>query len=355
MIKLDGSFGEGGGQIVRTALALSALTQKPFEVNNIRKGRCSSGLKAQHLHCIKSLQELTNAKTNEVNIGSEYLRFIAGKFQAKNIDIDIRTAGSVTLLLQSLLLPCMFGDKKIKLTITGGTDGKWAMPFDYFNNVFVSQMKKYADIDVKLIKRGYYPKGGGKIELNIKPNYDAAGYKDFGTFWNHLKNEDKKINLMDRRNLLQIKGISHASKDLEKAEVSERQAKSAELLLKKYNCDIDIRTEYCNTLSAGSGIVLWAKFDNAVLGADGLGERGKKAELVGEEAAKNLMKEIDSKAAVDKYLADNILPFIALFGGKINASEITDHCKTNIYVIEKFLGKCFDVDEGNKTITFINH
>jgi len=351
MIKLDGSFGEGGGQIVRTALALSVLVGKSFEVNNIRKGRCSSGLKAQHLHCIKALQQLSNAKTNEIKLGSENLRFITGNFNAKSIDIDIGTAGSVTLLLQSLLLPCMFGDKKIKLTITGGTDGKWAMPFDYFNNVFVPQIRKYADIAVKLVKRGYYPKGGGKIELNIKPSYDVTGYKDFDSFLNHLKNEDKTINLMDRGNLLQIKGISHASKELEKAEVSERQAKTAELLLKRYNCDIDIRTEYCDTLSTGSGIVLWAKFENAVLGGDGLGEKGKKAELVGEEAAKNLMKEIDSKAAVDKYMADNILPFVALFGGKVDVSEVTNHCKTNIYVIEKFLGKCFTVD--GKTISFI--
>ena len=279
------------------------------------------------------------AKTNDVNVGAEYLSYVPDKFKAKHLEIDIGTAGSITLLLQSLLLPCMFADRKIKLTITGGTDGKWAMPFDYFNNVFIPQITGYADIDVRLLKRGYYPKGGGKIELSIKPKY---------SFDNLPKNP---INLLGQGELLQIKGISHASKNLEKANVAERQAKTAELMLKKYNCDIDIRTEYCDALSAGSGIVLWAKFDNAVLGADGLGERGKRAEIVGEEAARNLIKEIDSKAAVDRHLADNILSFMALFGGRIRASEITNHCRTNIYVIEKFLGKCFDVDEENKIIS----
>jgi len=355
MIKLDGSYCEGGGQIVRTALALSALTGKPFEAESIRKGRCDSGLKAQHLYCIKSLQEICNAKTNDVSEGSEYLSFAPGNLKAKNLDVDIGTAGSITLLLQSLLLPCMFADRKTRLAIIGGTDGKWAMPYDYFANVFVPQIREYAAIDVKVIKRGYYPKGGGKVEVGIKPKYDATGYKDFSSFWNHLKSEGKQITLMERGELMQIKGISHASKNLQKADVSERQAKTAELILKKYGCDVDIRAEYCDTLSDGSGIALWAKSENAILGSDGLGERGKKAEKVGEDAAKSLMKEIDSNAAVDKYMADNMLPFIALFGGKIKASEITNHCRTNMYVIEKFLGKCLLIDEQDKTITFINN
>jgi len=356
MIKLDGSYGEGGGQIVRTALALSTITKKPFEVDNIRKGRCNSGLKNQHLYCIKSLEELCNAKTNEIKIGSEYLRFIPGNIKAKPLDINIGTAGSITLLLQAVLLPCLFADKKIKLTITGGTDGKWAMPFDYFNNVFIPQLKDYADIDVKLLKRGYFPKGGGKIELNIKPRYKINEYSDFNNFWNYLRSQEMYVDLTEQGKLVQIKGVSHASKNLEKAEVSERQAKVAELMLKRYNCPVDIKTEYCDTLSAGSGIVLWALFENnVVLGGDGLGERGKRAEIVGEDSAKNLIKEIDSKAAVDSHLEDNLIPYIALFGGKIKVPEITNHTLTNIYVVEKFLGKCFKVDGENKIINFINH
>ncbi len=331
MIKIDGSYLEGGGQIARTALALSALTGKSFEVDNIRRGRCDSGLKAQHLHCIKALKQLCNAKTNEIKLGSEYLRFIPGKFKAKSLNIDIGTAGSISLLIQSLLLPCLF--HKIKLTITGGTDGKWAMPYDYFNEVFISQIRDYADIDVKLMKRGYYPKGGGKIELTIKPKYKFDNLPD------------KPISLVEQGKLLQIKGISHASKNLQTANVAERQAKEAESILNKYHVPIDIRTEYCDTFSAGSGIVLWAKFEHTILGSDGLGKRGKRAEIVGEEAANSLIKEIESKAAVDSHLEDNLIPYMALFGGKIKVNELTNHTKTNIFVVEKFLDVKFKIKD----------
>src|SRR3989338_5702604 len=156
MIELDGNHIEGGGQIVRTALALSTITGKPFKIHSIRKGRTASGLKNQHLYCIKALEKLCNAKTDGAVPGSENLTFIPGKFEAQKIEIDVETAGSITLLLQSLLLPSMFGSSKTTLTITGGTDVQWSQPFDYFAEILVPQMRKYADIDVKLLKRGYY-------------------------------------------------------------------------------------------------------------------------------------------------------------------------------------------------------
>lgn len=360
MITLDGSYGEGGGQIVRTALALSTLTGKSFEVTNIRKGRCSSGLKAQHLYCIKALKELCDAKTNDVDIGSEELRFIPGKIKSKNLKIDIGTAGSITLLLQSLVLPCSFANKKIKLNIKGGTDGKWAMPFDYFNDVFIPHLRKIVDINVKLLKRGFYPKGGGEIEIIINPEYKLNDYKNFNEFLHKIKGGKKnRIDLIEQQKLLQIKGVSYASKELENANVVERQAKSAEVVLSKLNSIVNIRNEYCSSLSVGTGVVLWGVFGNeevdfdnpVILGADALGERGKKAEVVGQEAAKNLIKEIDSRAAVDSHLEDNLIPYMALFGGKIKVSELTNHTKTNIYVVEKFLDVKFEIDEKEKIIS----
>ena len=154
--------------------------------------------------------------------------------------------------------------------------------------------------------------------------------------------------------------VSNASADLMDAQVAERQAKAAELTLRELDCPINIRTEYQNTFSTGSGIALWAIFskdedeidvENPVLiGSDVLGERGKKAEIVGEEAAKRLIDEIESGAAVDSHLADNLIPFLALFSGEIRTSRITEHVKSNIYACEQFLGKIFKIEENNISI-----
>lgn len=366
MIKLDGSWCEGGGAITRVALALSTITQKPFEITNIRKGRPTPGLKNQHLHCVKALEKLCNAKTNGAHLASTYLKYEPGNIESKNLDIDIGTAGSITLLLQSILIPSIFAGKPIKISLIGGSDCSWSPPFDYFKEVFLPQIRRFADIDVKLIRRGYYPKGNGKIELKINQKFHLNGFNNFNEFHNHLKETTQKIDITQQHNLIQIKGTSHASFSLQKADVAERQAKTAELILKnKYNCPVNIETTYNETLSLGSGITLWAIFskdkgeidiNNPIrLGADSLGERGKKAETVGQEAANNLIKEIESKAPVDHYLADQILPLMALTSSsKIKTSKITDHCRTNIYVIEQFLGKTFEIDEKENIISTLD-
>ena len=362
MIELDGSYLEGGGSIARIALALSTLTHQPFEIENIRKNRPQPGLKHQHLFCIKALEKLCNAKAEGASLGSTSLEYYPKKIEGKTIDIDIQTAGSISLFLQAILLPAMFADKQVKLNIVGGTDGKWSAPIDYFNNIYLPQIQKYANIECKLIKRGYYPKGNGQVQIKINPIYKIS---DFNEFYNNLKENAPKINLIEQGDLIQIKGISHASSNLQEANVAERQAKSAEITLKRYNCPINIQTEYSETLSTGSGITLWAIFSkdkdeidarNPVrLGSDALGERGKKAEIVGKEAAQTLVTEIESKAPVDAHLADQILPLMSLVSNsKIKTSKITNHTKTNIYTIEKFLGKIFSINESNNIISTID-
>ena len=318
------------------------------------------------MHGIEGAKQLCDAKVEGMEIGSEYLKFEPSKLKSKDLHLDIGTAGSMTLILQSVLLPCMFGDKQIKIELVGGSDCIWSPPFDYFKEVLIPQIRRFADIGVKLIKRGYYPKGNGKIELKIKQKHHLEDFNNFEDFHKHLKEKTPKINLTQQHHLIQIKGISHASFELQKANVAERQAKTAELILKnKYNSPVNIETTYSETLSTGSGITLWAIFSKNIdeidinnpirLGADSLGERGKKAGIVGEEAANNLIKEIESKAPADHYLADQLLLFMALTGNsKIRTSEITSHCKTNIYVIEKFLGKTFEIDEKENIISTID-
>lgn len=363
MIHIDGSYKEGGGQIARTALAFSTITQISFEATDIRSGRKDAGLKPQHLFCIKALEKLCNAKCGGAEIGSSKLRYIPDKIKGKTIQIDIGTAGSISLLMQALLLPCFFADKKVKLKLTGGTNTKWSMPFEYFQEVFIPHIKKYCEkIDVKLIRRGYFPKGGGEIEITITPKFKLADYPGFNAFLGEIRKQNLGIHSTEQHTLVQIRGVSHASKHLENAQVAERQAKAAKFLLNKYEVPVNIRTEYCDTLSPGSGITVWALFSKQkedldminpiILGGDSLGEKGKPSEKVGEDAAKALMKQIESKAPIDSHLADNLIPWMALFcPSEIKVSELTGHALTNIYTVEQFLGKIFEIDEEKRIIS----
>ncbi len=357
MLSIDGSYGEAGGQIVRTSLAFSTLTKKPFWIKDIRKNRPNPGLKHQHLNCVKALEKLCNAKPKMNLLGSTELFYTPNKIEGKTINIDIGTAGSITLLLQSILLPSLFADKKTIIKMTGGTDVPWSPSFDYFNSVLIPQLRRFANIELTLEKRGYYPKGNGTITIKVNPKYNTYTYDNFGQFKDILKEEITPINMTDQGQLIQIKGVSHASKDLQEAEVAERQAESARLQLSKLSCPIQIRTEYQNTLSTGSGITLWAQFlkddseEPIILGSDKLGERRVRSEIVGSTAADQLIKEIRSGAPVDKHLADQLLPFFSLISSEIHTSELTPHTLTNINTISYFLGDIFKIDKINSIIT----
>lgn len=340
MIKLDGSHGEGGGAILRQALALSTLTGKPFEITNIRSGRPTPGLKAQHMQSIIALEKISNCSVTDCEIGSEKLTFIPGTVKNKTVDIDVGTAGSITLLLQSVLLPCIFSEKTVTLHVTGGTDVKWSQPTDYFANVLVPNFKEFADIDVKTIRRGYYPKGQGKLTIRIKSNHNGK--------------ELIPLDLTQRGKLLRVRGVSHSSTSLMQSEVADRQASNAEVLLSDLRIPVSITRQYNKSPSAGSGLTLWALFSvegkdfskPIILGGDALGDKNKKSEAVSREAVANLKKEINSDAVVDKYLADQLISYLALAKGQIKTSEITNHTKSNIYVAEKFLDCKFEI-EGN--------
>jgi len=318
MIEIDCSTGEGGGQIIRTAVAVSSIIGKPVHLYNIRENRTNPGLRAQHLKGLEALATLCNGKINGGVIGSKKVDFIPGKIQGKDLNINVGTAGSISLVLQTLMLPAIHCKDNVTLRITGGTDVKWSPQIDYLKYVLLPLLRKMNyQANVELGKRGYYPKGGGEVTVNIKPC------------------ELQALDLTTSAKVTAIKGISHASSLLKKSKVAERQAnKARNMIFEKYGLKADISTTYGDSLSIGSGIVLWAETKHSVVGASALGERGKPAEDVGEEAVLQLTKELTG--AVDRHAADQLVPYIAIAGGKVKTSRVTGHCKTNAWVCNKF-------------------
>jgi len=352
MIHIDGSYMEGGGQIVRTALALSTLTGHPFRVDKIRHHRPKPGLKPQHLSCIDALKRIACAQVNGDRLGAAAFEFFPGKICAKSIATDIGTAGSITLLLQSLLLPCLFADGPVSLEITGGTDTKWSIPIDYFDRAILPYFNRFAAVQIKAIKRGYYPKGQGRLHLEVTPCFHLRDFKTTKDFTAHLKNSLAKISLTTKPPPAAIQGKSSASNHLKKAGVAERQARGAADLLERRG-PVSIVCEYQDTASAGSVITLWAatREGSIVAAADALGARGLPAEKVGAAAAEKLLAVLDSDAVVDHHLADNLMPLLALVGGTLTTDRVTGHIRSNIYVCEKFLDVSFCINENDNRIS----
>lgn len=333
MIEIDGSFGEGGGQILRTASALAAITRKNCRIFNIRKSRPKPGLAIQHLLGIQTLTQLSEGKLEGDCLGSEEIKFFPQGIKNNDFYLKIETAGSITLLLQSLIPPALFATEPIKIVIDGGaTDTFFSPTIDYFRFCFLKIFEKLGGkIDINITRRGYYPKGGAKIELIIQPA--------------KLNNLD----LLERGNLKRILILSGASELLKSKKVAERQISGVKEVLGELKLPIEENFEYYQTQCPGSQICLIAEFENTVIGVDNLGRIGKRAEEVGKETALELLKEEKSRACLDKFLADQILIYLALSKGKskISVSEITEHCKTNIWVIEKFLKGRFEIKNNS--------
>ena len=357
MIELDGSHLEGGGALVRVALALSTLTNQPFKVNNIRAGRPKPGLKAQHLASIKSLKEICDAKTSDVELGTTEFWYHPGKIKKGKFDVDIGTAGSITLLLQALILPSLFAPGKVTINIKGGTCGKWQASVDYLQNLLLPQLRRFVDkIEMKILRRGYYPRGGGEISLEVTPRLKLKNQDNFNSFYDEIQFKTSKIDLAQQGTLEQIRGTINVSLELQDKEVGDRIKRMAESALKQFDVPKNVRVEYTNAQSIGGEVLLWGLFskdgkmdyDNPiVLGGDALIEQGKSSEEIGKEAANELKERIYSESAVDEHLTDQLIQFMGLrLGSKIKSEKVSNHTKTNIYVVEKFLPVKFIV-EGN--------
>ena len=320
MLEIDGSYGEGGGQILRMAVALSALTGKSIRVYNIRAGRPNPGLKNQHVTAINAVAKLCNAKVKGLYVGSKTIEFHPQKIKGGEYIFDVGTAGSVTLVMQACLLPALMAEEETYFKIKGGTDVKWAPPWDYFQNVFLKLLEKMGCyIEAYLNQRGYYPVGGGEVEAYVEPCELHA--MDFNE-------EIEKI-----RGIINIANLPSS--------IAERIEKAAMEELKKHGMTADMAIEETTAKSAGVGIVLWS--EPKLLGSDSLGERGKPAEEVGKEAARKLIEEIESDTDLDEKAVDQLLPYLAITGGKFKARVISKHAETEMWLLKKFINVDFKI------------
>jgi RNA 3'-terminal phosphate cyclase (ATP) len=321
MLEIDGAYGEGGGQLVRTAVALSAVTGTEIRITNIRKNRPNPGLKQQHLKALETAARICGAQVSGLFPGSTELSFAPVEIKGGKYDIDIGTAGSITLLLQCIMPALPFAKEEVELAVRGGTDVAWSPTIHYLQNVTFRALERLGySGSITLKKHGYYPKGGGKVSAFFKP----CRLKGF----HFLKEEEE------------IRGISHASNL--PAHVPLRQAEAASTRLMETGYPSQIETQSFEAFSTGSGITLWTGY----IGGSTLGERGLPAERVGKAAADEIIPELRAGTSVDIHLADQLIPYMALAGNSsYTVREVSLHAATNIWVTEQFLDVKFRIEE----------
>ena len=318
MIEIKGE--KGGGQMLRTALTLATVTGENFTIENIRGNRKDPGLKDQHLECVKAAKKLCDAKIEGLEKGSERLVFKTGKDRNESFTSDIGTAGSTTLLLDTVLPVTTQFNESFRLNAKGGTDVRWSPTSLYYRHVklpLIENLGLRTNLNVE--KTGFYPKGGGKLLLETE------------------NSSMESFSILERGKLQRFEVYSKASKDLEEKDVAKRQASEAVEKLENFaSKDVEKKVEYVESASTGSVLLIKAFYENSVAGFDALGERGKSSEEVALEAFKDFRDFHESGAAVDEYMADQLMVFSAIVGGEYTVPEVTSHVKSNAYVIEKF-------------------
>lgn len=336
MIEIDGSQKSGSGTILRLSVALAAIIKQPLHICNIRQNRPQPGLKHQHLEAVLTAAKLCNAKVQGAALGSRELWFMPQQIKGGNIEAEIETAGSIPMLLLATLPVCLFADNPVHLHVAkGGTDTTHAPTINYMRYVFVPALKQMGTgSNITVQKYGYYPKGMGEVTMTTKPNRVL-----------------KPIQLENFGKLERIKGVSVCT-FLADRQVAERQAKAAEDCLSQrgYDASIEVVNDQSNPFQKGSSIVLWAETDTGVIiGADAIGELRKMSEAVGKEAAEKLLTELTVEPTVDVYLADMLIPYMALAQGKSTflVRAISEHIEANIWLMEKMLNVKFTAQRVN--------
>ncbi len=330
MLEIDGSQKSGSGTILRLSVALAGVLGEPLHIYNIRQKRGQPGLRPQHLESVLTAAKLCNAETRGAKLGSRELWFNPSGILSGEIKTQIGTAGSIPMLLLTILPICAYAKGAVRVQVVkGGTDVRHAPTINYLKCVLLPVLERMGlKTSLTVRKYGYYPKGMGEAILEVQPCSGLAPVhlEEFGT-------------------LEEIRGLSVCT-FLEDRKVAERQAKAADGYLRDlgYKAKVQVVNDRSNPLQKGSSLVLWARTSTGVLlGGDAIGELRKLSEVVGREAAENLFREVEAQATVDIHLADILVPYIALADGDsvYLTRDVTDHLDTNMWLTQKILGVRF--------------
>jgi RNA 3'-terminal phosphate cyclase (ATP) len=318
MIAIDGA--DGGGQLLRTALSLAIVTDTSFRIEDVRGNRPTPGLKPQHLAAVRLAADLCDAEVTGAEPGADSLTFRPGDARCTSLRADVGTAGSVTLLFDTVLPVAATGDGPVRLTATGGTDVKWAPTVEYYRKVKLPLLATVGvEADVDLAATGFYPAGGGEATLRATPSSPVA------------------FDLETRGALERVGIYSKASESLADRDVADRQADHARDRLDEEGYPAAVRrVEYVPTRSPGSSLLLRGVYERTLTGTAALGERGRTSEAVADDAVQRFIAHHDGGAPVDAHTADQLMVFLALAGGRVRIPAATAHVRTNLDVIAAF-------------------
>jgi RNA 3'-terminal phosphate cyclase (ATP) len=331
-LEIDGSHGEGGGQILRTALTLAAETGRAVHFHDIRARRRVPGLAASHLTSVRAAAAICGARLEGDGLGSTELLFEPGApVRAGSYHFDISaaregvSAGAACLVLQTVLLPLCLARGPSEVVVEGGTHNPMSPPFDYLRDVWLGTLSRMGvSAEIELEAWGWYPLGGGRVRARL------PGRSSSHSAWLTA------LDLRDRGPLRAIRGRAVAANL--PAHIPERMVRSAEALLLPLGCEFAIAAESVAARCAGAGIFLTAVYGESVAGFSAVGQRGKPSEEVAQEAALALIAHHRSSAALDPHLGDQLLVPAALADGpsRFTVHRVSRHLRTNAWVIERF-------------------
>jgi RNA 3'-terminal phosphate cyclase (ATP) len=327
MITIDGSFGEGGGQIIRTSCALSLITGKPFRIYNVRARRKKPGLQPQHLTAVNAAAEIGRAQVDGARVGSQEFDFKPDRVVPGNYTFSIGTAGSTTLVFQTVLPPLMIADRPSRVTLEGGTHNVHAPPFEFLQKTFLPLVNRMgASVSIELERYGFYPPGGGRFHVRVEPSASL----------NRIDLCERGETRAQRARALVV-NLPPGIAERELTVVRERLGLSDEQL--------QIETSD-NAFSPGNVLTIEIESEQLTEVFTGIGERGVRAEVVAERAVREVEQYLTIGAPVGEHLADQLLIPLALAdGGSYLTGPLSLHTTTNIEVIKKFLAVEIQVED----------